>query len=78
MGLYINAWSLTKNSNIYNGKKAFGYGLTNCLYVEKLSQIEVDQEPQHKTKYTESNKKRHLNSLTQEEISYSELQYLKL
>ena len=64
-------WSFRKKPKIYNGKKKAssinGTGLTDSLYVENenrslfvalhKAQVKVDQGPQHKARYTGSNKK---------------------
>jgi hypothetical protein len=62
---------LTKTVKLYNGKKASSIndaGLPSCLYLEKMkiepyfvtlqqAQVQVDQGNQHKTRYTEPNRK---------------------
>jgi hypothetical protein len=62
---------LTKKPKIHNGKKKASSiksaGLTGCLYVEKWNrpifvtlhkaQVQVNQGPQHKIRYTESNRR---------------------
>ena len=68
----METWSLIKKPKIYNEKKkkAFsinGAGLTGSQYIEKenrsifvtlhKTQVQVDQGPPHKTRYTESNRR---------------------
>ena len=67
----MDTWSLTKKPKPYNGKKTIsltnGASLTGSLHVEECKlihiyhlvqrQVKVDQGHQHKTSYSESNRK---------------------